>query len=566
MTDPPDVPAAGDGEPEAAPWRTLRKAAAVSISSMSARLAAEALTMVPSDHPDRLELLADQARSKLVLGEFDEASEAAVAAIEPGEVTPVAIRSNATLALASALQHGPSDLVDPLMIEDLAEVVARFPSEPQRGELAVALADLSLIEVLSGRSHDAAQTGTTAIGLAPTDRVVVASHMAICLDAVLDGRFDEALRGADRMMTTFERSAEQIEIVGYGFWMIDAVVRSALGATDEALASVAEGRRMTNMIEIPLLQMNFAIAELATLFAAGRWDELLSSCERSLAHADEYGNRMWRTWLHAFQSLVHARRGEPAAAAEALRAGAESTTSLGVGAEHVTWAQATAARYRGDDREALELLRRSHEMFVARGQRVGPTAMFLDLVRLECEHGSTARATASLDALTPVDDTLTTPAALLAGANGVVAGDHRQVAMAAASLDAVFPFEAARLHHDAARLAASNGDRAVAAAQVRRADSLLIALGASAERAVLASWATNNAMPGPVARIERLTPAERRVVALVRAGNSNKHIATTLGLSTRTVETHLTRIYAKLGIDSRLRLVTSDEFAGDADT
>jgi DNA-binding NarL/FixJ family response regulator len=365
------------------------------------------------------------------------------------------------------------------------------------------------------------------------------------------------------MVTTFGRSNEQIEIVGYGFWMIDAVVRSSLGATDQALTSVAEGRRMTNMIEIPLLQMNFAIAELATLFAAGRWEELLSSCERSLAHADEYGNRMWRTWLHAFQALVHERRGDPTAAAEALRAGAESTTSLGVGAEHVAWAHATAARYRGDDREALELLRGVHELFAERGQRVGPAAMFVDLVRLESEHGSTARATALLEALTPVDESLPTPAALLAGAKGVVAGDHSQVATAAASLDAVFPFEAARLHHDAAKLAASNGDRAVAAAQVRRADSLLIAVGASAERAILASWAADNALPGPVAGIERLTPAEQRVVALVRAGNSNKHIATTLGLSTRTVETHLTRIYAKLGIDSRLRLVTFDGLPAD---
>jgi DNA-binding CsgD family transcriptional regulator len=51
-----------------------------------------------------------------------------------------------------------------------------------------------------------------------------------------------------------------------------------------------------------------------------------------------------------------------------------------------------------------------------------------------------------------------------------------------------------------------------------------------------------------------LTPVERRVAELVAAGRSNKEIAGALYLSTRTVEGHLSRVYGKLGIHSRVEL------------
>lgn len=53
-----------------------------------------------------------------------------------------------------------------------------------------------------------------------------------------------------------------------------------------------------------------------------------------------------------------------------------------------------------------------------------------------------------------------------------------------------------------------------------------------------------------------LTPTERRVAALVAAGRSNKEIASELFVTVRTVETHLTKVYAKLGVHSRTELVS----------
>ncbi|HTY27203.1 MAG TPA: LuxR C-terminal-related transcriptional regulator, partial [Mycobacterium sp.] len=52
-----------------------------------------------------------------------------------------------------------------------------------------------------------------------------------------------------------------------------------------------------------------------------------------------------------------------------------------------------------------------------------------------------------------------------------------------------------------------------------------------------------------------LTPMENDVVTLVREGLGNKEIGARLFISPRTVQTHLTHVYAKLGLTSRVQLV-----------
>jgi DNA-binding CsgD family transcriptional regulator len=59
----------------------------------------------------------------------------------------------------------------------------------------------------------------------------------------------------------------------------------------------------------------------------------------------------------------------------------------------------------------------------------------------------------------------------------------------------------------------------------------------------------------PASGWESLTPAELEVVRLVKAGLTNADVATRLFVSPRTVQTHLTHVYAKLGLTSRVQLV-----------
>jgi DNA-binding NarL/FixJ family response regulator len=52
-----------------------------------------------------------------------------------------------------------------------------------------------------------------------------------------------------------------------------------------------------------------------------------------------------------------------------------------------------------------------------------------------------------------------------------------------------------------------------------------------------------------------LTPTEIRVVDLVVKGMSNKEVAAALVISSKTVELHLSHVYAKLDVASRTELV-----------
>ncbi len=60
--------------------------------------------------------------------------------------------------------------------------------------------------------------------------------------------------------------------------------------------------------------------------------------------------------------------------------------------------------------------------------------------------------------------------------------------------------------------------------------------------------------PDAAKRLAGLTRRERELVALVAAGASNKEIAERLSIAERTVKAHLTSIFRKLGVSSRLHL------------
>ncbi len=73
------------------------------------------------------------------------------------------------------------------------------------------------------------------------------------------------------------------------------------------------------------------------------------------------------------------------------------------------------------------------------------------------------------------------------------------------------------------------------------------------------AWSAKTA--GELARIggrvpagDALTISERRVAHLVAEGRSNRQVADELFLSVKTVATHLTSVYAKLGVRSRTEL------------
>jgi DNA-binding CsgD family transcriptional regulator len=78
-------------------------------------------------------------------------------------------------------------------------------------------------------------------------------------------------------------------------------------------------------------------------------------------------------------------------------------------------------------------------------------------------------------------------------------------------------------------------------------------LWAEKARGELARISGRRSLPG------LLTPTENRVARSAATGRTNQEIADALFLSVRTVESHLSRAYAKLGVRSRTELAAALE-------
>ncbi len=144
--------------------------------------------------------------------------------------------------------------------------------------------------------------------------------------------------------------------------------------------------------------------------------------------------------------------------------------------------------------------------------------------------------------------------ALLASAQGeheAAAGSLRLAFAAHQRLE--MPLELARTHLIAGEVARRARRKVTARDHIETARAVFGRLGAGpwAQRAEadLARLGTRR-VSGP-----GLTSAERRVAGLVASGRTNREVAADLYMGLRTVESHLTSIYRKLGVRSRSELV-----------
>ena len=139
--------------------------------------------------------------------------------------------------------------------------------------------------------------------------------------------------------------------------------------------------------------------------------------------------------------------------------------------------------------------------------------------------------------------------ALVAHARGAVALARGEAAQALAALrdagrrwrELEMPYEAARSRELAGVACRELGDEDAAALELGAARDAFAALGAMPDHLRLAA----------PARPHGLTDREMEVLRHVAAGATNRAIAAALVLSERTVDRHVSNIFAKLGVPSR---------------
>jgi DNA-binding CsgD family transcriptional regulator len=311
-------------------------------------------------------------------------------------------------------------------------------------------------------------------------------------------------------------------------------------------------------------------AEVA--YRAGRWPEALDLAEAIASVVDDAGDAMVVALPHAEATFVLAGMGRVDDAQAHLDAAVASAEATGLMPPRLWAAHATlrVAAARADHVRVADV----GDALVAEGLATLPEGIhhwratyveaLLALGRLD-DARRTADELGRL-AESGTDVSLAADAARAAGAVAAADGRAEEAArMFAAGLEldpvASRPFERARLELAAGAHLRRSGHRREAAAVLTEAARRLDAMGA-------APWAKRCAReldacglrprrrtPGaPLAGDAALTAQERLVAHLVAGGRTNREVAAELVITTKTVEHHLGRIYAKLGLRSRSEL------------
>jgi len=262
-------------------------------------------------------------------------------------------------------------------------------------------------------------------------------------------------------------------------------------------------------------------------------------------------------WAYAPVAQAALAAGDLSAAVEASNVAWERTMAQPELAIANVTPMAELAFVRGDLTEAKKLM--DHAVAAMAGwhltkaliTRAHVAVALSDLAQAERDSREALSVAAGVQAYQVVPDALEILAEI-----GCAAGDHREAARFAGAADSI-----RRLQGGTVRLAIYEPAYAAAISTLRGAlgeqdfePAWAEGAALSLEEAIAYAQRGHGERKRPSSGWESLTPTELDVVRLVSEGLGNKDIATRLFMSHRTVQTHLTHVYAKLGITSRVQL------------
>jgi len=338
------------------------------------------------------------------------------------------------------------------------------------------------------------------------------------------------------------------------------------GATVELTRAAAAARRNGSFEQAALAHAHLCRAE----YMAGRWDAALAQSEQSLALMAELPNLNVRPMVHWSATLIPAARGDWAATEEIGRLAALDAAGTLDRALVAGLVRALPAAARGDHATVIAAL----EPFAGADGETGDGIHEPGVWPWHDLYAEAVVAAGRLDdaaAFLPAHERrarergLGSALARLGRARGRLDAARGDIDTAVGAFEAAIeharlagvPFEGARAELALGALLRRQGRRREAADRLRAAHTALTDLGATpylarCDRELSACGLTpmKRSRPDPT----RLTPQERSVADLVASGMTNREVAAELLVSVKTVEVHLTRIYAKLGITSRGQL------------
>lgn len=295
-------------------------------------------------------------------------------------------------------------------------------------------------------------------------------------------------------------------------------------------------------------------------YRLGSWDDAITHAELAVLYCEEAG-RPWHAALtHAVAVRPLIARGDLARAAAHAEAASQIAREKRVELVAAAAARASAAleMARGNPTDALAYLDVSKSECAPADPGVfgDGDARVLALIALsrldEAEEALCLfeRQALSLDRCSALAQAARARAGLIR-AQGDPAGAHAHYGQAREYLEGLgMPWEEARLCLAYGEALAEDSKLDEARSQLERAHLILATLRASP----LLQACNRSLTALAQQRRAHLTPAEARVARLALAGLTNCEIAANLYLSGKTVESHLSHIYTKLGISRRSQL------------
>jgi DNA-binding CsgD family transcriptional regulator len=566
---------ASAGDREAVEW--LQRAASEAAPRDPAIAAAffrRAVDLVGGRHPERDALGAELARSLLWSGSLEEAEIVIRELLERPQEPRLA--GSLHYALGRVLAYR-GRLVESIAQVDLA---LEIPSLPEH-ERASLLADVSHRRLFCGDIEGARASATEALTAGERLGNELASCSALCAlswVAAAEGRSGESVRLAgDAIPRDRNAPLEPVQFVQPRLYLGIALVDA--DRLEEAHEELQEGRRLSEELgtdwALPLHHFGLAL----WAFHAGAWDEAVAEAETSITLAEELETRVWIVAARGILAAIALSRDDFASAGREIEASERELADSGspqFSQWRVTATKALLLEAQGDLAGALALLSPVGDgAVILRG--AGPhRELAPELVRLALAAGDRERATALATAAEDATAGAELPAARATAVRcrGLLEDDpfHLLEAVAGQS-ESPRPYERAAscLDAGAALAGAGRGEEAVALVRegierceqlgatraVARAEALLRSLGVSRGR--------RGARRRPESGWESLTKSEHRVAALVAEGLTNPEIGERLFVSRRTVETHVSHAFRKLGLSSRTQLAAEAARRADAE-
>jgi DNA-binding NarL/FixJ family response regulator len=274
----------------------------------------------------------------------------------------------------------------------------------------------------------------------------------------------------------------------------------------------------------------------------GAWPDALQEARRAGERCAQAMNAVAAAQASYRRAEVHRLRGELAEAEAAYREASHGGLEPQPGLALLRLAQ-------GNERAAAAALRRVVAETTEPLARAGLLPAYVEVMLRVGDAPEARAASRELEAIAAANPSEML-GALVAHARGAVEladGDAaaavvvlRRAAQAWRELQA--PYEAARARELVALACRALGDEDTAALELEAARTAFAELGAAADSARL------DAAPDDP---HGLTPRELQVLRLVAAGETNKAIAAALVVSERTVDRHVSNIFAKLRLSSR---------------